>query len=252
MAEETSRYLIELDVLLDTRLGTVDVMGKNASIDRGAYTVRQDDTMLRKIHGWVSRYKNRDLEVLANSLRTKMVHIANDMILSDQVDPSYAFPDRTYHLQINTYPYDLDEGFRQELLSVMYELFPTVPDIKLVYFSNSVLTPKFLEQSKIDVTVMYDFDSWLKLHKNAIESETHPKTLIIAPMLCTELVSKEKLDTMEPEIKKIYQNPNTRFAAFEQAIAERIAVTFYPVHYFCNALLIHDYEKAKAGISEEG
>lgn len=84
------------------------------------------------------------------------------------------------HLYFNTWPFDLSDSERSEIGDVLLEATGT----SKVFFINlgpELITVDYLHAS-FDQVIMYDLDTWLKLHVTCLKEDPLLKTTFITPL----------------------------------------------------------------------
>jgi len=232
---EDSHLLIELDCLLDTRLGTLALLDEEAAAGLlgPRYTTRASDNWSFLTHGKVSneafaeRYRARDHAVLEASRPTDLIAHLQPMLRKLEQNGFNEPVTQDLTLQINYYPYVLsarEQHFIAEVMSSHYSAPYTT--IEMVSIPPEALTPKRL-RDEYSLVVVYDFNQWLGLHIEALAKQPTPATYMVAPALDATLATKPQVfygvDT------PVQSNP---FAALELFMAEFIALAIHPVAEF--------------------
>ncbi len=184
---DTSAFLIELDCLLDTRLSTIDLIDstKTKDVIKQGYT-RRDRDIFEGIDKDVfdTKYNNRNLVTLHNSIATPMVKILNEFA-SKTLKIMMTSPFQ-YHPKIilNTYPYILDDSANNTFKDMLRFITDDLADIEIAHYSYEDITPKFMKDN-VSIAAMYHYYKWLEVHSNNdnFKKVTCPEVSILTPML---------------------------------------------------------------------
>lgn len=227
------RILVELDAMLDTRLATVARINPEAAValvQHPDYYTRTSDNF-EKITGiphaeYVQAYANRNSELLAHSRPTHAVimlwEMTNELFELSRTTPEV--PDGVT-LEINTYPYQLDDEDREWICSALNAY--CMPGTKIVptYLSPSQLTPVMLKK-QYSAYVVYNFDRWYSANSQILAQLPMPRVTIYAPAI---FVNDEPQWTEED--KKHLQGKDP-FGLFEQSHATMVKLHFFDSNGF--------------------
>lgn len=230
--------LIDLDVLLDTRIATLVQLDPDEAMRllESGFTSRVTDD-LSGMNSTISNeayqeaYKNRDVETLKTSRMTN--YIFELAILIKQMTENLA-KDNTRVLDpcvvINYYPYkELDDEVLKQIIYAVEQYITTAVTIKSVYLSPEELDLKAMKSSDILTYITYDFQVWfesafsIKKGRNGIIS--YPKLTIIAPKVMPKVDSFDHLDA---DSKKILQN-KTPFEFMKIYWAPMFGIEYCPI-----------------------
>lgn len=230
--------LIDLDVLLDTRIATLVQLDPDEAMRllESGFTSRVTDD-LSGMNSTISNeayqeaYKNRDIETLKTSRMTN--YIFELAILIKQMTENLA-KDNTRVLDpcvvINYYPYkELDDEVLKQIIYAVEQYITTAVTIKSVYLSPEELDLKAMKSSDILTYITYDFQVWfesafsVKKGRNGIIS--YPKLTIIAPKIMPKVDSFDHLDA---DSKKILQN-KTPFEFMKIYWAPMFGIEYCPI-----------------------
>lgn len=227
------RILIELDVLLDTRLGSISKLSHDA-----AAAVMTNDMWVREVddfatlsgglitnEAYKATYAERDVETLARSFLTNIVDYLGNVTRTLQHNSTDGIDVKNIHLVVNTNRYDLT----QEEINLMIEgIRPHVAlttKVSAVKHTIDQLDPVTLN-TNYDSYILYDFDEWDKRHREQLMKNPMPEFSIVAPRLhFTGAVPKpEDLisdgQTVDP------------FRLTTLVFMERVDLEFLPVFFF--------------------
>jgi hypothetical protein len=176
---------VPLDVLLDTRLGTLALIDPElpAKALANNYHHRRDDNFPGiDSEKFKEAYKQRTWETLANSTITNAVmfikHLAS--LMNEQA------VSRPYHdgvkITINTYPYILTTEERVGIqAAVSFWLGGTAP-VDVINIPLHELTPSFCK-ARFSLMFMYDYEEWMEVQANAFQSVRIPDITLFVPAL---------------------------------------------------------------------
>lgn len=234
-----SKYLIMLDTLMDTRLGTILQQNNEyiGNIKPDEYMARVDDTVLARYNPEFNElWRRRTTEVLEFSMRTYFVNKALEDIVGDQRDAHMAFPDRTYTLDINIWPYSANEEERVILKEVMQALFPTIETINIVYVSLQQMSPAWMCAMNYTMVAMYEFVAWVDYHRNAFANEErYDGPLIVGPRLKDPKLVDIDINSLPQTVRDVIAK-GKEWELVEAAFGERLAVRLYPAWYFSSVM----------------
>ena len=163
MPTTNEAILIELDTLLDTRLGTVNFLNEDwgnklafsdyrhrISDDFHMYVSDIDMDLYKKTYG------QRDWRVLANSAPTEfsadLPRILDELLF----DPKRLNPDATTEIHVNIYPYDLTDNEKVAMVAALHETMGTIFYIKLVNIPTYSITFETIKQNNWVAIFTYD------------------------------------------------------------------------------------------------
>jgi len=154
---------IELDCLLDTRLGTcrrIDENNISNILSSGYHKRKQDEFPNVDKNIFNELYKNRDVLTLSLSNITNIIKILNKIIKEYLVmlncQPIYT----SMEIFLNIYPYKLNqEEIDESVLCLKYWTENLIP-ITVINKSNKNLTVDWVYKN-IDTMFKYDYDDWL-------------------------------------------------------------------------------------------
>lgn len=189
MATKTKRIdaiLVELDVLLDTRLGTLARLSPQAAEDvliNGKYHIRQSDRFLGVDHEqYKELYKNRDVVTLAHSQVTNALEWIRRLrgVLADHAI------ERPYNdgtkIVVNHYPYQLTSEEQEEMVKAIGAWLNYELPVELVSIRTEDLTPQHCKSSYA-MMMIYDFEVWMEIHASAFEQVRLPEVPLFAPAI---------------------------------------------------------------------
>lgn len=206
--------LIELDVLLDTRLGLLSSIDESIStevLEKGwgsrqsdevsVFTDRITDEEFKK------RWENRTADILPYSRISNYILELKDMVeqLEEQIlTDTGRIKDSA--IIVNTYPYlDLEEDELFDLLETLKELLGTVIPIRIGKYKPEEIDLPMLKDNHILTYVVYDWITWMNKAMAPCKGQDamvcNPKLTIIAPKLINKLedlnsITRQDIETM--------------------------------------------------------
>jgi hypothetical protein len=206
MAAGTMKYLVSLDALLDTRLGTVAKLDQKYAFDllQNNWHLRESDEYSHRApkfthEEYVSAYRMRDVDTLRASVMTKLHEYILEMFEDEIKQPGHMSGDLKHGIHINTWPYVLDESTRMMLYDTMRDLFPMFDDVLLVHIPMSTLSPEYIKQNDYRAILLYELKDWLDCHYRSLETTPIPQHYFIVPALLEKAMTPDSLsDDLKP------------------------------------------------------
>lgn len=189
MTQKQRTILVELDCLLDTRLGTVNRLSAQLAeqlAKSDAYYSRESDTFDGlDDEQYRALYAKRDRETLRHSAPSEGFAFVGGLAgLLREKQLELNAPERgEVRIAVNLFPYDLSESERAEIGRALAVRFRGAAPVEVVYIPHSALTPAVV-RTQYPMLVMYEYDPWLSLHY-----DVDPKDVRVA-----ELMEKLLLD----------------------------------------------------------
>lgn len=207
---------VELDCLLDTRLGTVSLLDPELAAKLAVspeYRKRTSDRfegldyeVFRK------RYKARDQDVLEASMMTEVVMMLRQLV--EQLNEQGQV--RPYHdgvkVQVNLYPYQLSTDEEHAIELAIASWIGKTSKIELVSMSPAQLTPTLCQVS-YTIMVMYEYEDWLNSHAETFKTVRFPEVVLFVPALYFQTVPTEE------ELEKLIKEAGHPMAAVESLIS---------------------------------
>ncbi|MFW9604590.1 MAG: hypothetical protein ACMV0F_06530 [Trichlorobacter sp.] len=224
--------LMSLDCLLDTRLGTVLGMSKEAYdiLLKTNYFDRNTDDFEAATGGVITNeefqkaYAARDVETLQISQTTNMPVHLSEIACNIKLDPEIMEFNRQTKLMVNTHPYELDSEELEVLLDILGGLLPNWDEISIGSIPLNMLTPEYLEDNWNYVYV-YNFNEWLVMYGPQLEHKRIPLVTFVTPRVLQNGVPKT-----EEEIKNL--QAFDVFMSGEFLLHEYVGLRTIPTHYF--------------------
>lgn len=231
-----SSILVPLDVLLDTRIGTVAKLGGPdlvLSVLNGNYHTRTDDKFPQvNVEAYNTLYAGRDEETLSLSYSTNVDGFLRELVHS-LIKQTFVRPfHQGVRVVVNTYPYQLsDEVIEQILGAVVTKLLAdTEVDVPLTVvadrLSDDALTPDYCK-THFAAMLMYDYENWLEKQQLALIKRPMPEVTMFAPAIYfVQTPTEEEIKQMQTESQ---WNP---FEVLQHSIRGGIDLQFLPIELF--------------------
>lgn len=184
--------IISLDVLLDTRLATLNrlnpkyplqVQGLNYARRLGDFWEDMIPNFPREEYNEL--WANRDEETLKQSGPTayiaRMIEDTEIMVAASANNPHVG----SVEVVVNTYPYYLTDEKHGELREIIHEFCSASVGVKITRIPLEDLTPKRIRENYVQF-VLYNFDEWFKLHHEELLDKPMPSVVCVAPALFFE------------------------------------------------------------------
>lgn len=225
----TSRMLVELDSILDTRLGVLlDIdPEKVPTILAKDYHDRLWDVFPEvDLLTFQRRYQSRDTKILKNSWATPMIDLMADFVYKTLQQTLRTPFHKQPMLEINTYPFKVSDEEASVIISAVAAKTDDQCDIKIVYYHPEDLNPVFLKNT-YEVVMMYDFQEWLETHsKNGNwKKYSCPGVTVMAPLMV------KNTDSFDP--KKKIEHILSDYETLTKTMAPYVDIQFLPMAAFC-------------------
>lgn len=229
----TSIVYVELDALLDTRLGTLAKINPEypiKALDDPRYYSRQIDDFT-EICGvgreeFIEAYKKRDAEVARASTMTNIPLILHELVRKLEIDAAETPHLDNVQVELNVWPYVFDAEELDDLETAVQARAGIESMVRSVSIPYKDLTPAFC-RSKYSGMFIYNFRDWCEAQLEAFASVQMPQVTVIAPALFHDRVhTVEELD--DPNLKReinIHQ-------LSELGMTPLIALSLYPAEHF--------------------
>lgn len=168
-SEQKFRILIDLDALIDTRLGLVRKLYPDVADDlkkNKAYRMRKDDQLHRidpRIDpvDYTFEYAKRDIELLDTSFSSLMIGYMHKLIEKLQFVINGNNPMiQDAKIVINTYPYNLEDEQAKLIALATSTAIGLSSVVDTAYLPHKDVTLDFLEQNQFMAYILYDFNAW--------------------------------------------------------------------------------------------
>ncbi len=224
--EEVKRLLVELDCLLDTRLGTIERLHppSAAKLYLGeAYYQREIDDWAGLTEGVVSQaafdesYKARDPKTLELSRPTRMLGFLSRLTRELDMAKITAPDVEKVEVTINVYPYQLTKREREILETLVYSYCSLGTEVTTTSLTYKEITPARM-RDQYDGVILYEFDRWFSLHAKELNTVLIPRNTLFAPALYIK-PPEELFKEAPEEFEGI-----SPFAQLEMSMIERLGL----------------------------
>lgn len=236
---QTQRILVELDVLLDTRIATVSRVDADAAVTliSKPYLKRRSDEFSKLIPGfsdaaYQAAYATRDADTLARSRPTQSLEGLSKLVtqLETQLldgDPTVS----SVGVDINIYPYVLTDDECQGIANAVAHYCGQFSAIRCVNIPYRDLTFQRIRQEDWSAIFLYNFKDWIA-ESFTNYGNTQPMGTPAVTMFIPQLVVQ--LDDYNDEGNR--RLPNGRFVdpfdATRVAFSAFVGIEFLPAEAF--------------------
>lgn len=237
------RALIDIDMLLDTRYGTLRRMDPalaEALVGSNQYRSRNTDRFDLLSNGCVDQnkyeelYRNRDVETLFMSRMTDFLYFL-------RMDVKRAVPEIARGVEvgetsfdINLYPYDLLPEEAETIRRSIARYIPTLAEVNVVNITPEELTPARVDLS-YEMIAYYNHEDWLRHHSEALLKKPIPTNVLLTPRIATS----GEVPSSDPDLK----DP---FLCRSAVLVKFLGLHFLPIYYACwNPMVLQNLEKLK-------
>lgn len=197
MSKDVARVYVELDMLLDTRLGVLHQMGLDIAekaLFSGWHEREEDNFPGVDMAEYRRRYAARDVETLKVSIATE----ANIMLkgIMDQLREQCATRPfyKSCKMIVNVFPYVLDDEELDAFESMIQFRMGNHDDVQMVRIDPKDLTPTYCKQF-YGMMVMYNAESWINYQMPNLEKRSMPEIMLLTPaMYHVKKPTQEEMD----------------------------------------------------------
>jgi len=220
---EFSTILVELDCLLDTRLGILSELGddKLQKVISMYHTRDIDEFPYYGFNKFKTNYDKRDKSILVNSLLTPVMGLVTEFVNKTLLQVTNS----PFHFQpkvmINIHPYDLTEEEVNNLIQMVVLKTNKRCDVEVVSKNIGDLTIGYVKDN-ISIMVMYEYYKWIEYHSvsKSFSKLTCPDINLFAPGI---YFKPKQLDN------SIIQDP---INSMEEIAKPLIGLKLFPIEYF--------------------
>lgn len=202
---------IDLDAILDTRLGTIKSLDTglyNYYINEGKEEYRNriiDEFKYIPNKVFKYYYKNRTKEILQNSILTPLLYVLN-ISIDDMLTKRVLSEKTTKKLtvDINYYPYNLTEDEIEKLRAAVYTQIASKEFVIVNFISMPYEELTSAAAEKYGVIAMYDAMDWLNVRGLFKDINiTLPSTHLVLPYLLQKPIVFKSGESIEKYFKNI-------------------------------------------------
>lgn len=185
------KVLVDLDAIMDTRLGTISQIDDAAAIkcfesEEYYFRLKDDFTDICGIGMAQFReaYANRNLDTIKRSVVCPTAFILKEMIISLELAQAQHPLAGVPAVDLNIWPYQLDQQTQQFLAAAVGNYAGMESPIRCVSFSPEQLSFKLMKEH-YGAYLVYGFRDWVKypLESKEFEKTTIPRVSVVAPAL---------------------------------------------------------------------
>lgn len=232
-SEFDQKVYIDLDSLLDTRVGVVAIHSPEAAtmLMQEGYWTRESDDYSELTQGLVTHsqfkqwWKERDKQALIAARPTNFIRILEELseaLVVSQVN--LPFVSRAQYL-VNYWPYQLEELEVAAIQQACEILTGNVVEVKMVFMKPEQLTPQWIKR-EVSLLVMYDYWSWMEAQKDNFRTHAIPEVNLLAPA-----VSHDRVITKEDRTVEHFGEVNP-FAVSEMVMSVYVSLQLLPPAFF--------------------
>lgn len=204
---QPQNVLIDIDCLLDTRLGLFHQAFPSAfkKLDLTSYCDRNHNR-LWELFGiskkrWDKRWRERTVAAMESCQPTTLLFNLKPIIVNKYIDGKTSPVHDPLHLYINIYPYRLSDEERVEVVNAVREWTMEDIDIETVYLAPRKMTPSIIKE-RYQSIFMLDFVSWMETHGPELADARMPCVMFNVPAFVhddnKELMSAADRESIDP------------------------------------------------------
>ena len=231
MKDRTEIVYVDLDCLLDTRLGTLALANEQWALNalkQGYHTRRMDEFPDVNRDDFKKLYAERTADVLPMSVYTNMFVFLDGILKGEFDHTASGGQGAKIEIQVNYHPYELEPEEIGALCQVISHRTMEMADVRMVNIPDGFLTPTYCRDTYV-MMIRYTYEPWIEMHVKAFEERKMPGMAFIAPALY------QKTPT-EAELKELNDMGLDPLRATEVALAPLFAMRLLDA----NAFSIHD------------
>ena len=196
--------LIDLDTIVDTRLGTLALINQDAAqrllqpVAYDAYLNRKSDDWFTLTNGAVSndvftqRYKARDVTTLRASLMTNFSELLSTMVDDLEQQMIHTPQVSSVEVHVNYWPYVLDKEELDAYELCVSQFAGVYTTVKMVNYPPHRITPQYLDKV-VSGYITYSFNEWLSHHHYALTQCAIPNVILMAAALYLKEPTEKEL-----------------------------------------------------------
>lgn len=229
LADADNIYL-DLDTILDTRLGTLAGLGEDfavAALNSGRHHRRlidEFDGVPKDV--FRQAYAARNLDTLRRSVLTNMVFFMRRLIKDSLMEAVIQQKVEKMCFTVNVWPYDFSDPDLVDMLiaCIRFHTYST-SSVQIVSIPDEELTPEYCLKH-YQIMIRYGWVAWADKHKPFFGQRGVPQLVLVVPEIFYESVpTQDEIDQLDLKT----QNP---FRMTEQACAPLFRLKHMPVSLF--------------------
>lgn len=244
MKNETDNcvILVQLDAWFDLRMGTLLTVSddKKSVVQASGYKKRKTDTwsdigLSINQAQYDKLIKEPNADVLKNSVLSNMVRwvheLCAELLCKHASDPMQGLPE----VHVNIHPFTFTAEVLKAFTEAVTYWMPDGVPIKIINYNVHSLTPEVIK-ANYGMVVMYDFNGWLSVHRDALQECKLYDTPIVYPAIYFT-GSAPNDDEIEEIARSLnlteYDKDELAFASIEKVLGEWLHLMSVDVDLFC-------------------
>lgn len=240
--------IVELDVLLDTRIATVARMNEEVAAKllesclpeadhnaKGNYHKRLDDHFEGVDYKeFMKLYSERDGETIAKATMTNAFVVIRHLIKKMLREEVHTHQHRNPCLYVNIYPYSMDADVLADVEAAISAQFDMLITVELVRMSPKELTPTWL-QGHVRFAMMYEWNQWMNIHfgETVEEPVVIPEVTLYGPALFEEgMLGESEYKNIVSELSREIADDPQPFRAAEIMARELVHLQLVDARIF--------------------
>lgn len=227
---DTENIYLDLDTILDTRLGTIAKINPELAV-RVLNSKKYHTRIIDEFDGvnteeFKREYAKRDLDTLRMSVLTNVVYFLRRLIKDSLISSVISHKVEKLCFTVNVYPYDFnDPGLTEMLINCIRFHTYSTSSVTIVSIPDEELTPEFCKDN-FQIMIRYGWVHWVAMYKSYFEKNGCPEMAYITPELFFDVVPTQEqiADMVSKE-----QNP---FTMNEDLTARMFRLKHMPVSLF--------------------
>lgn len=232
-ANRIEKLYVELDCLLDTRLGTIAQHWPetaSAIVASGEFHKREVDNFAGvDTDAYQQAYSRRNVVTLMHSVATNLFGYLLKIL--GQLETQALL--RPYHdsvaIDVNIHPYVLSAAEKEEMVKMIAHRIRGLARVSLVDIKPEQLDPKHCKSS-YGAMFMYDPWTWMNLQSDAFATTRLPEVILYAPKIYT---NRRPSDDELAQLTKDAPHP---FTAMEMYSSPIVGLTLIEVANFSSSI----------------
>lgn len=233
MSKKALGVYIDLDSLLDTRLGTIAKYDKDIAIsnldNNDYYTRTTEDFIGIDKSIFDELYKNRDIDTLKESTITNIVFIIREFTLGlIKLVADHPIYDRI-KVYVNTYPYILNNDENNDLIEIIRGYTFDTCDVSVIHKSFKELDCMWVYLN-VQHMFIYHYNDWLNERGKELSHRGLPELSVYCPKI---YFSHTPTNEEKEELDKLNDgNSIDYFSVFSDLYSCMLQLNFMPIDHF--------------------
>jgi hypothetical protein len=230
---ETDNIYLDLDAILDTRLGTLAAMGAQhplAALNSGKYHSRLSDEFEGiSAQAFREAYAKRDLDTLKLSVLSNVTFFLRRLIKDSLMSAVMHQRVEKMCFTVNVYPYDFTDPELVEMLigCIRFHTYST-SNVQIVSIPDEELTPEYVAKH-YHIMIRYNWVNWADKHKEYFEQRGIPNVTLVVPEIFYDSVpTQEDIDRFDLRKKNPFRMTEAVTAALFRL--KHMPVSLFSIH----------------------